>query len=432
MMQFVKEKYKNTTYVILILISIFSFFFGFILREDSAGGARIDFQNTWNNQEVFDNYNLKEAIVNTKTSEIKVYINSHLPSSYIINKYLNPFSKNKESFLLSIFIINFFTLGFFYFAIKKKYTKKNWLLLLTFASIVFLSPYFRSSAYWAGMENYGIMMMTISYFFFKKYQETNAKVYYYKKIYIILFSFFSCLCVYFDQKLLIIPLIFLIIFIQQEKNFQNIVIYIFTNFILSLPVISLIYYWGGLISPHDSRTRNFGELYFEQLGYCLTIIFFYFIPYILTNFKIIIEESNKNKKNIVILTSIFFLYLIYLENYPTNYYEWESLGKGWVHKLSNILFDNYALKKFFIYILFYISLIFIFLLTNKNFILKLIICFFCLLSIFILPIFQEYFDPLVFILLTLFYYNNIHMNKYFAILNFFFYLFFLLFSNFYY
>lgn len=240
------------------------------------------------------------------------------------------------------------------------------------------------------------------------------------------------MCVYFDQKLLIIPLIYLIIFIQQEKNFYNITLYFVTNFLLSLPIISLIYYWGGVISPHNSGTRNFGELYFEQLGYCLTIIFFYFIPFIITNFKKIIENFNKNKKNIIMLTLIFFLYLLYLENYPTNYYQWEIYGKGWVHKLSNLIFSNYIFKKVFMYVAFYISFIFVFLLTKKNLIFKVIICFFCFLSIFTLPIFQEYFDPLIFILLTLFYYKNINVNTYFIITNFFFYLFFLLFNNYYY
>ena len=119
MMSNINEKYKKNIFIILLLVSISSFFLGFILREDSAGGAKIDFRNTWNNQETFNNYNLKEALINTKTSEIKTYINSHFPASYILNKYLNPYSKKKESFLLSIFVFNFFVLVFFYYALKK-------------------------------------------------------------------------------------------------------------------------------------------------------------------------------------------------------------------------------------------------------------------------------------------------------------------------
>ena len=145
---------NNVFYIILILISLSSFIYGFIIREDSAGGGKFDFSNTWTNQKIFNENTAIASIKNTKTSEIQLSINSHFPSSYIVNKFLNPFSKNKENFLISIFILNLFLPVIFFLILKKTHKKQNLYLLACFSSIIYLSPYYRTSSYWAGMENY--------------------------------------------------------------------------------------------------------------------------------------------------------------------------------------------------------------------------------------------------------------------------------------
>ena len=182
---------NNTLYMILILFSLSSFIYGFVIREDSAGGGKIDFSNTWTNQKIFNENTTIASIKNTKTSEIKLSINSHFPSSYIINKFLNPFSKNKENFLISIFILNIFLPIIFFLILKKNYKKQNLYLLACFSSIIYLSPYYRTSSYWAGMENYGLLMMVISYYFYSTYlKEVNNK----KNIY--LFFLYSVVYVF--------------------------------------------------------------------------------------------------------------------------------------------------------------------------------------------------------------------------------------------
>ncbi len=279
--------------IFLIIFAFASYMYGFNIREDSAGGGFYDFQNTWNNQTTFNENSLITSIRNTKTSEIKVHINSHFPFSYILNKFLNPFSEVKKSFLNSIFILNLFLPLLFFFCLKQIYPNKNIFLLGSFASILYLSPYFRTSAYWAGMENYGLITFLISFYFFSKFLKND----YNKKLNIILFSIFSCFCIYFDQKLLLIPLMYLYFFFKNEKNKKNILIYLITNLILSIPVILLVFYWGGVTSPHDSLSRKVGEnIFFEQVGYCFSIIIFYLIPYIFINHKKILQYLLNNKK----------------------------------------------------------------------------------------------------------------------------------------
>lgn len=419
---------NNTLYMILILFSLSSFIYGFVIREDSAGGGKIDFSNTWTNQKIFNENTTIASIKNTKTSEIKLSINSHFPSSYIINKFLNPFSKNKENFLISIFILNIFLPIIFFLILKKNYKKQNLYLLACFSSIIYLSPYYRTSSYWAGMENYGLLMMVISYYFYSIYlKEVNNK-----KKYILIFSIFSCLCVYFDQKLVLIPLIYSYLFLKHENNKINISFYIIINFILSLPVFSLIYYWGSLISPHDTISRNFGTLYWEQIGYFFSITSFYLIPYIFIFHKKIFQFVMSNKKYFMILFFLFSVYLILIFLFPTNYFQWEHLGKGWAHKLSRLIFEDEFSQKIFLYFIFFISIFSFFAVAQKRILLIFFVIFFIPISLLILPFFQEYLDPLVFIFLSLFFYNKDELNNRLIKSHYLFSLTFLIFANLYY
>ena len=419
---------NNTLYMILILFSLSSFIYGFVIREDSAGGGKFDFLNTWTNQKIFNENTTIASIKNTKTSEIKLSINSHFPSSYIINKFLNPFSKNKENFLISIFILNIFLPIIFFLILKKNYKKQNLYLLACFSSIIYLSPYYRTSSYWAGMENYGLLMMVISYYFYSTYlKEVNNK-----KKYILIFSIFSCLCVYFDQKLALIPLIYSYLFLKHENNKINISFYIIINFILSLPVFSLIYYWGSLISPHDTISRNFGILYWEQIGYFFSITSFYLIPYIFIFHKKIFQFVMSNKKYFMILFFLFSVYLILIFLFPTNYFQWEHLGKGWAHKLSRLIFEDEFSQKIFLYFIFFISIFSFFAVAQKRILLIFFVIFFIPISLLILPFFQEYLDPLVFIFLSLFFYNNDELNNRLVKSHYLFSLTFLIFANLYY
>ena len=424
---------KKTFYIFLILFSITLYFLGFILNEDSAGGGAIDFNNTWNNQKIFDENSLSNSLKNTKTSEILPFKNSHFPTSYILNKYFNPFSVDKETFRKSIFILNLFLPLILFFTLKNIFQKKNIFLLAAYSSIIYLSPYFRTSAYWSSLENYGLYCLIISIYFFTKYKnclEYKEKINL-KNFYIFLMSFFSCGCVYFDQKLLFIPLIYFVYLINFEKNINSKILYLILNFLLAIPVISLVIYWGSIIPPHTSNTRSVGNFYFEQIGYSISIIFFYLIPYCLVHYKNIIRKINFNKSFIFYsFTVLSFLIILYLIKH--NYDGWEDYGKGWLHKLAIKIFENLIYQKIFTYIIFFITIMTTISVLKREKELIFFIIYFCGISIIINPIFQEYFDPLVFIILSSFFYNNSELNDKFVITTYLFSFAFLIFTNFYY
>ena len=421
---------NNLLYIFLIILSVSSFIYGFTVKEDSAGGGFKDFNNTWNNQMIFNEYPLIDSIKNTKTSEIKNSINSHFPFSYILNKIFNPFSKNKEDFLMSIFILNMFIPLLFFLSLKNNYSNKNLYLIGCLSSILYLSPYFRTSAYWAGMENYGLFTFIISFYFFSNYQKKEIK----KKLNIVLFSISSCLCVYFDQKLLLVPLIYMFLFFKNEKNRENIILYLIINFILSIPVLALVYYWGSIISPYDTKSRELGNrLYLEQIGFCFSMILFYLSPYLIIYHKKIIQHLIGNKKIITISTVFFCVYLILILIFPTDYgSQWSAYGNGWLDKLSKVFFEDNFYRKAFVYLIFFISIIILFTASQKRPSLINFTIFFILVSSVANPIFQEYFDPLMLIFLSLFFYREDEINDKFIKFHYFFSMSFLIFMNLYY
>ena len=222
-------------------------------------------------------------------------------------------------------------------------------------------------------------------------------------------------------------------FFKNETNKDNIIIYIVINLILSIPILSLIYYWGSAMAPLATDSRNFGNrLFLEQIGYCFSIILFYLTPYMFIYYKKIFQYFLSNKKIIIILTIFFSAYIILILIFPTNYGRWESYGRGWLDKLSQILFEENFNHKIFTYSIFYISMMAIFAVAQKRLILIYFTLFFILISSFISPIFQEYFDPLMLIFLTLFFYKEDEINDKLVKLHYFFSAFFLISLNLYY
>ena len=61
----------NYDYLFLLLISfsIFLYFFGFWINENSAGGGEGDFQNTWRNLQTFKDNNLMNALKITSMAD---------------------------------------------------------------------------------------------------------------------------------------------------------------------------------------------------------------------------------------------------------------------------------------------------------------------------------------------------------------------------
>ena len=380
------------------IIILFYFFYGFYSNENSAGagGYDGDFKTIWSNLLL-----LKEGIFANLANPL--YDDSRPPLSYIIHIYFNPFTYNQEVFRISCFIISLFLPVLFFFAIKKKFPEINKNLLALCSFLLLLSPYFRTTAYWGLGENYGLIFLVLSYLTFIRLEEDlekNHKVNNYINIF--LTCLFSSLVIYFDQKLIFIPtlILFYILNLNIESRFKYLSIIFF--FILSIPYIYLIFSWGSLIPTSAAEARNVGKsINLFHPGYCLTIIAFYIFPFFLSDVfgkKKIKKIFNKQ----YLITSVFFLlYLIFIFIFG----DFETIskdGKGIIHKLLLMFFENSSLRLFLTFIIFFLSftLIYIFFENKFDFF---IIIYFVVLSFLTFPFYQEYLDPLLIILFFTFF-----------------------------
>ena len=94
-----KNIYYRFIPTILILLSISSFFIGFIYGENSAGAgsAKGDFPALWKNLQIFLNNDIITALNFTNDLD-SGYKSSRTPLLYILHAYLNPFAENKVFF----------------------------------------------------------------------------------------------------------------------------------------------------------------------------------------------------------------------------------------------------------------------------------------------------------------------------------------------
>ena len=251
--------------VSIITISYFIFFLGFIFDENSSGGGRIDFEHTLSTIKVF-----KEGILNA-LSDTR-YESSRPPLFAILNK-LNPFNYSDYSLRISNLVFNSLIPIFFYIFIKKQNNfDKHVALIIT--SLIILSPYFRTTSYWALEEN-----LPFLFFFITLIILPQKKVSYRN---IILVAFFSSLSVYSDQKFIFLSLFTYLYFLGFKNNSIKDFTYIsLVYFLTAIPFFYLVYVWNGITPPQASYRFN---LTFDNISYIVSIINFYSK----TNFLIII------------------------------------------------------------------------------------------------------------------------------------------------
>ena len=432
----IKNNYKFFSFV-LIFLSLLSFFLGFYLDENSAGGGSYlgDWSFLWPNLKLFINNDLYTAITHEN------FLSNRSPLLYMMHASLNPFVENVIAYRRSVFIISLSVPVLFYFCLKQKFNNKDNLLLILIASTIFLSPYFRTSSYWGLEENYGIISLLLTFlflnFFLKNKNEYGYKIYFQ----LFLLIFFSSLCIYFDQKLLIIPIICFLSIITSKKIIKLKLFSICFYFILSLPYIYLIILWGGIFPNSLTSARNLGDkLYLDHIGYTSTIIAFYFVPFLLFKGKDLSTEIKnfflkKNNYYLILLFCIYILYLLVLSNFlGQNALNIDvSTGKGFIHKSSLILFkNNFIIREIFIYFSFLISWVIVLIFIGKSFKNGLILLYFFLASVLTLPLMQEYFDPLIFIMIFTFFSSKLFITYKNVIILFFYFSIFLVGSNIYY
>ena len=407
-----KKSYSDILVVFLTIIVYLSFIIGFYLDENSAGagGYNGDFALNWNNLKIFLNNDFFTSINLTDGLDLdNQYRSSRSPLVYILHSVFNPFVETEINYRRSVFLISLLGPLLFYFCLNIKFEKENRIILFFISSLILLSPYYRTSSYWALDENYGYISLFLGFIFFnlflKEKQQTK------KYIYLFFLTLFSSSCIYFDQKLLFIPLIFyLSIIISKQEPIVKFLITVF-YIIFSIPFLYLVYLWGNIITD-SVEYRGLGEgLYFQNIGYVISMIAFYFLPFLFIREKNIYQQIRnflKLKINYYLIF-IFFLYIVYLVLF-FDITTQPILGKGMVHKLSLLLFEHVHYQSIFTYFAFFVSWLVILLFLNNKVLDTLILIYFTLISLISLMFLQEYLDPLLLILIFLFFRTKLVLN----------------------
>ena len=155
------------------------------------------------------------------------------------------------------------------------------------SSVILFNPFIRNSAFWGLEENYAIITSLLTFLFYLKISnQKNHSEISLDKIFALTFS--SALCVYFDQKFIIIPLLcFLKIFLGDYSRYTKIVTSFF-YILFATPYLFLISLWGGIFPTNIYHIGN--QFYFHHLGFALTIIAFIFFPFLILQNKNIKDE----------------------------------------------------------------------------------------------------------------------------------------------
>lgn len=393
--------------IFLVLFAIISFFLGFSLNEISmgAGGFNGDFKYVKKSITLFSQNSIIDSVkLFSETS-------NRPPLIYILHKIFNPFFTDEFSFRVTVFGVSLLVPFLFYFCLIERFRFEERNLILLLSSVIFFNPFFRTSSFWGLEENYAIITTLASLLFLLKLSNFNNKKTSLLVFYIFLVCLFSSLTIYFDQKFLIIPLICFFKIIFSNNSVAAKLFCVIAYFFFAIPYLFLIKLWGGFFPSNIYHVGS--QFYFHHIGYAITIISFIFFPFIFLKLKKIKDQVSEFvvKNNLYFLLAVIILYLIILFIFiDGSFFENKFDGGGIFKKISIILFPNLILKKVFIFFIILISWFFMIFFVEKNKLNFLLTLYFLAISSIILPFYQEYFDPIIFILLFFVYKFDLKLN----------------------
>jgi len=373
-------KFNNLILILIFILLYLSLIIGFYFNEDSTGGAFLDYRGQKGVSKAFA-INFKDTFLN--------YDNFATRHSPVLIVFLSFFEKiNLSDNLIRIIHLHILlVLPFVFYLIlieKFRYIEKKYLLLIV--GLVFLSPTFRSLSIWPDSRLLGLSIFSLSILFYLFFLKTHQLKYCFLNI---IFCAFSA---YISPNFSVFSIYFFYFFYKKYSYFSRELIYIIlTNILLSLPALYYLFVLDvNFITKTAAITEKKNLIFFNNVANQIliipSIIFFYFLPFYLTN---ILNLNFKNiTSKIIISLLIFIICLIYFD------YKFSYTGGGIFFKTSYFLFEN----NYLFYLISYISLLFLFLiLSNKfeNYLIFLLI----LLSNPQISIYHKYYDPFLIIIL---------------------------------
>ena len=392
----------NKKILILPIILIFSLVFSYYFGEDTLGAAKHDylfhkkfiFLFSENFFDTFQSYGRGDLAARNS------------PVFYITIAFLINLGLDLELFRYLNSLILLPLIYFFYKCLELRFENINYETKVILVSVLLISPTIRSLIIWPYPLIWALLFFLISVFFYLKFIHHNNRN---KKInFAILNIFFLTISSFLTPNFALFSVFFFYKFFKYFKFSGNLIIIIFFNILLALPAIyySIIteFYFlkGGVTGVDLNKKLNITN----KIILISTIIFFYFIPFILIEKKLIIDKLKLNKN---LLFLLFFVVLnIFFFNYDNQTEGTGRTGGGIFFHLSQLLFSNHSLVFCIFFIFFYI--IYVYELINLT---NIIIFFILIIYNAQYSIYHKYFDPLIYFILLLlinFDYKKIGIN----------------------
>ena len=415
---------------VIFLISV-SFFLGYFLRENAAGGGPEFYELSWPIIQSFK----EDFLFSIKNyGSFRDYT---IPFSHILNAYINPFSNDIENFQLSITIVSFAIFLIFALVFKNIFKHINYVDILLTSSVILLLPMFRTSAFWGKNENFGWLFFILALYFFSEIKKNIDKDPGNRdKLIIISFCFTSACALYARQALFFLPISYLIYLFINNANKKIILTSIISFSLFAIPGFILIWIWGSVYptlppgeAPHGGFIGGWIQPIHILKNFPILLSFFGFyllpiltIEFLNSGFK---DSFNKYFRWFFFALIIFiFLSQINLLNYLGDY----TMAGGAVLKLNYLIQKNNFLLLLVFSSIGFSVLIRLFKEDAKNNMVILL----PMLIIYAFPklLYQEYVEPLILILFFLalktnlqkIYFNNISLSNLIFLLYFLIYL----------
>lgn len=308
---------KNYSYLGASIFVIFSLslFIGLFLNEDASGvGTSNDFKNTWDYVLLLKNNYIIDSSQWTRL----------LPVHYIFLSFLHNIFNDIFIVRLIFCSLSVLVPYLFYINLKLKFNEVNKGKLLIVSAIIFILPFFRSSAIWPNPHILSLIFLLTSIYFFQRWEFNFEKKI---NLYLILHILFLALTVY-TRRYYIFFFIYNYLFYFKYLNIKNFFYISILILLLTLPGLLLI-----IKFPYYLETTGYSIKYYNTIPIISSIFFFYILPFLNISF---FKNKNSKKNLINILSVIFFSFCIYFFDYNPR------LGGGYFIKLSNIfLGGNY-------------------------------------------------------------------------------------------
>ena len=395
MSMYPKKKNRIEYQIIFLLIFLYiSVLLGFILSENSSGGAFLDYVNQKEITGFFAN-NFLFTFLNYDD-----YTTRHSPVLLIALSFFERVQLDDYLIRLIYFHICLILPISFFYILKLKFKDQQLEIkyLLILVGLIFLSPIFRSLSIWPDSRLIGLTFFTTSILFFLKFIEKK------KTSFIFLNIIFYTISSYFSPNFAVFSIYFVYKYFRflgiSSLKFYIIIIF---NLLLAFPalyyvlILDINFFNKSAAIGLGGSDKIFFTNIFNQILIIPSIIFFYFLPFYST--KILGIKKLINYKNFIITLIIFILSLFYFDYKP------EYSGGGIIFKLSDYFFSNNIL--FFIFS--FISIMFVLGIISEK-IDNLLILFLLFISNPQITIYHKYYDPLLIVMFFSLFMLNVRLE----------------------